>query len=202
MLLFSQTATFKNNLFKRIVMASTPDKEFSYELRIPKERVAVLIGKKGETKRGIEHETKTKLTINSQEGDIKIVGEDALLLYLCREIIRAIGRGFNPDIARQLLKSDYAIEFISITDFARNPNDLERLRGRVIGEGGKSRRTIEELSQVTICVYGKTIGIIGPADYIVDARKAVENLLTGSSHALVYKILEKKRRERRFSNSI
>jgi ribosomal RNA assembly protein len=202
MLLFSQTATFKNNLFKRIAMASTPDKEFSYELRIPKERVAVLIGKKGETKRGIEHETKTKLTINSQEGDIKIVGGDALLLYLCREIIRAIGRGFNPDVARQLLKSDYAIEFISITDFARNPNDLERLRGRVIGEGGKSRRTIEELAQVTICVYGKTVGIIGPADYIVDARKAIESLLTGSSHALVYKILEKKRRERRVKELI
>lgn len=178
-------------------MASTPQQEFSYELRIPKERVAVLIGKKGEVKRSIEHETKTKLTINSQEGEIRINGEDALLLYLAREIIRAIGRGFNPDVARQLLKQDYAIEVLSITDFARNLNDSERLRGRVIGEGGKSRRTIEELAQVNICVYGKTIGIIGQADYIVDARHAIENLLTGSSHAHVYKILEKVRRDRR-----
>lgn len=202
MLLCEPIATFKKPCFSFKAMASTPQKEFSYELRIPKERVAVLIGKKGETKRSIEHETKTKLTINSQEGEIRIVGEEALLLYLAREMIRAIGRGFNPDIARQLLKQDYAIEFISISDFARNPNDLERLRGRVIGEGGKSRRTIEELAQVNICVFGKTIGIIGPADYIADARKSIENLLTGSSHAHVYKILERKRRERRHKELI
>ncbi len=178
-------------------MASTPQEEFSYELRIPRERVAVLIGKKGETKRAIEHETKTKIQVNSEEGEIKITGKDALLLYLAREIIRAIGRGFNPEIAQQLLKQDYAFELIQITQYARNPNDYERLRGRVIGEGGKSRRTIEELTQTTICVFGKTIGIIGPADYISDARRAVESLLAGSPHAHVYKWLERRRKQRR-----
>ncbi len=178
-------------------MASTPTEEFTYELRIPRERVAVLIGKKGETKRAVEHETKTKIQVNSEEGIINLHGADALLLYLAREIIRAIGRGFNPDVALQLLKQDYAFEIIDITGYARNPNDYERLRGRVIGEGGKSRRTIEELTEVTVCVYGKTIGIIGTADYIQDARRAVESLLSGSPHAHVYRWLEKRRKERR-----
>lgn len=183
-------------------MASTPIEEFSYELRIPRERVAVLIGKKGETKRAIEHETKTKIIVNSEEGDIRIKGKDALPLYLAREIVRAIGRGFNPELALQLLKQDYAFEIITITEYARNPNDLERLRGRVIGEGGKSRRTIEDLTQTSICVFGKTVSIIGPADYMVDARRAVESLLSGSPHAHVYKWLEKRRRERRMSEVI
>ncbi len=178
-------------------MASTPQEEFVYDLRIPKERVAVLIGKKGETKRAIEHETKTKLQVNSEEGEIKITGKDALLLYLAREIIRAIGRGFNPEIARQLLKSDYAFEIISIQDYAKTQNDLERLRGRVIGEGGKSRRVIEELTKTTICVYGKTVGIIGSAETITDARRAVESLLSGSPHPHVYRWLERRKRERR-----
>jgi len=178
-------------------MASTPTEEFSYELRIPKERVAVLIGKKGEMKRAIEHDTKTKIQVNSEEGEIRLRGKDALLLYLAREIIRAIGRGFNPDIAKQLLKSDYAFELITISDYARTSRDLIRLRGRVIGEGGKSRRTIEELTETTICVFGKTAGIIGPGDQISDARRAIENLLSGSTHAHVYKWLEKRRRQKR-----
>jgi len=178
-------------------MASTSVKEFSYELRIPRERVAVLIGKKGETKRVIERETKTKIEVDSEDGTIELKGNDALLLYLCREIIRAIGRGFNPEIALQLLKQDCGFELIDISQYSRNPNDLERLRGRVIGEGGKSRRTIEELTQTTICVFGKTAGIIGPADYITDSRRAIESLLSGSPHAHVYRWLEKRRRERR-----
>jgi len=35
--------------------------EYSYELKIPKERVAVLIGKEGEVKRSIEDDTKTRI---------------------------------------------------------------------------------------------------------------------------------------------
>jgi len=178
-------------------LASTPQEEFSYELRIPRERVAVLIGKRGEIKRSLQKETKTKLVVNSQEGEVWITGRDALLLYLAREIIRAIGRGFNPDVARQLLKQDYSLEIISIAEHVRGTNDLKRLRGRVIGEGGKSRRTIEELTETSICVYGKTAGIIGPAENLPDAHKAIERLLTGSPHAHVYKWLERRRKERR-----
>lgn len=178
-------------------MTSTPTQEFSYELRIPKERVAVLIGKKGEMKRTIEHETKTKIQVSSEEGTVGLNGPDALYLYLAREIVRAIGRGFNPEVALLLLRQDYAFELISIQDYARTPNDLERLRGRVIGEGGKSRRIIEELTETNVCVFGKTIGIIGPADNIADARRAIETLLAGSPHAHVYRWLERRRKQRR-----
>ena len=40
------------------------EQEYQYELKIPKERIAVLIGKKGETKRVIERTTKTKLKVS------------------------------------------------------------------------------------------------------------------------------------------
>ncbi|MCX6708623.1 MAG: KH domain-containing protein [Candidatus Woesearchaeota archaeon] len=178
-------------------MTSTPKQEFSYELRIPKERVAVLIGKKGEIKRTIEHETKTKVQVNSEEGIVSLNGEDALLLYMAREIVRAIGRGFNPDIALLLLKQDYGFELIPIQDYVKTENDLERLKGRVIGEGGKSRKTIEELTQTNVCVFGKTAGIIGPAENINTARRAIESLLAGSPHAHVYRWLERQRTTKR-----
>ena len=44
--------------------------EYSYELKIPKDRVAVLIGMKGNVKKAIEEETKSKINVDSKEGDI------------------------------------------------------------------------------------------------------------------------------------
>lgn len=178
-------------------MTSQKTDEFAYELKIPRERVAVLIGVKGELKRQLERQTKTKIQIDSIEGDVTITGSDALLLYSCREIVRAIGRGFNPEIAQLLLKQDYGIEFINLNEYARTPNDLERLRGRVIGEGGKSRKTIEDLTFTNISVYGKTIGIVGPLERVPYARQAIEALLSGRKHGTVYKFLERKRKEMR-----
>ena len=170
--------------------------KFSYELKVPKERVAVLIGKSGEIKKQIESETHTFIQIDSKEGEVAILGEDALGLYSAKEIVRAISRGFNPDYALLLLKHDYAFEMFNITDYAgKQKNSMQRLKGRVIGKEGKARRIIEELSEVHICVYGKTIGIIGEIENVSIARRAIESLLTGSPHSNVYKWLEKRRKD-------
>ena len=170
--------------------------QFSYELKIPQERVAVLIGKGGEIKKNIETDTKTEVKVDSLEGDIFIYGEDALGLYTAREVIRAIGRGFNPEIAKLLLKQDYIFEYIGLNEFTgKSKNTLLRLKGRVIGKEGKSRRLIEELSEAYVSVYGKSVSIIGTAESASMAKRAVEALLQGSTHASVYKWLENKRRE-------
>ena len=168
---------------------------YFYEIKIPKERIAVLIGKDGKTKKQIEEQTKTKIKINSQEGDVSVSGEDAINLYTTRELIRAIGRGFNPEIAQLLLKSDYLFDIIRLNDIAKTKNDLVRLKGRVIGREGKCRRYIEELTDTHISVYGKTISIIGEAQNVSICRRAIESLLKGSSHGNVYKWLEKQRKE-------
>ena len=106
-----------------------------------------------------------------------------------------MGRGFNPEVALRLLKSDYAFELIQLADYARNKNDEKRLKGRVIGQEGKSRRLVEELTSTDVTVYGKTIGIIGEAYNVSIARRAVVSLLNGSTHAKVYKWLEQQRKK-------
>ena len=170
--------------------------EYSYELKVPKNRVAVIIGKEGSVKKDLEESTKTKLTIDSREGDVFVSGEDALGLYTAREIIKAIGRGFNPEIAKLLLKQDYVFEVVDLREFVgKSKEAMLRLKGRVIGKEGKSRRLIEELTETSISVFGKTIGIIGAPDSAANARQAVESLLRGSTHANVYKWLEKRRRD-------
>ncbi len=168
---------------------------YSHTIKIPKDRVAVLIGKKGEIKKQIETTSETKITVDSGEGDVIISGKDAIKLYAAREIVHAIARGFNPEIALLLMKHDYGFELINIMDYAKTKNDMIRLKGRIIGEDGKSRKTIEELTNTDICVYGKSIGIIGELEYMPIARKAVETLLRGSPHNNVYRWLEKRRKE-------
>lgn len=170
------------------------DTEYIYELKIPKERIAVLIGTGGDVKKQIEEATKTRLDINSTEGDIFIKGVDSILLYSAREIIKAIGRGFNPEIAMLLLKQEYSLEMINLRDFVPEQH-MMRLKGRVIGEDGKARRNIELLTETSISIYGKTIGIIGETANVTAARRAVESLIKGSNHATVYKWLEKNRRD-------
>ena len=177
--------------------------EFTYEIKIPKDRIAVLIGKSGETKKKIETETHIKLNINSKDGDVSISGEDALGLYTAREVVRAISRGFNPEYALQLLKSDYSFEVFNIIDYVgKNKNAILRLKGRIIGKEGKARRIIEELTEANLCVYGKTIGIIGEIENVSIARRAVQSLLSGAPHSNVYRWLEHRRKELKMKNML
>jgi ribosomal RNA assembly protein len=169
--------------------------EYIHEIKIPKARIAVLIGTKGETKNELEEYTRTSIDVDSKEGEVKISGTDPIKLYAVKEMILAISRGFNPDIAKLLLKADYVIEIVSLAEFSDKKNQLDRVRGRVIGKKGKSRATIENLTDTYVSVYGKTISIIGESHKVTLARKAVENLLKGSTHSAVYKWLEKNRQK-------
>jgi ribosomal RNA assembly protein len=169
--------------------------DYSYELKIPASRVAVLIGVKGSTKKKIEQDTGTLLSIDSKEGDVFLTGDDALGLYTAREIITAIGRGFNPEIALQLLKPDFSFEQIDLSGVAKTKNHMIRIKGRIIGMEGKSRQLIEELTESNISVFGKTVCIIGRTENAIMCRRAVEKLIRGSQHSGVYRMLERYRRD-------
>ncbi len=171
--------------------------DYIYEIKIPKERIPVVIGTKGSTKKHLEEEMNVKLKIDSHEGDITIIGKDPLKLYTAKEVIKAIGRGFSPENALDLLKQDYNLELIDIRDYAHTKNALIQKRGRVIGEKGRSRKTIEKLTDTKISVYGKTVGIIGRLEDTMTARRAVESLLGQAQHSTVYRMLERKRAEQK-----
>ncbi len=170
--------------------------EFSYELKVPKDRIAVLIGKGGDVKKKIEEGTHAHIFIDSKEGDIRISGDDSLGLFSAREIIKAIGRGFSPETALLILKSDYGFELLAISDYVgKSQRTAKRLKSRVIGTEGKTRKQIEDATETNISVYGKTVGIIGEAEHVMLARRAIESLLAGATHSSVYKWLEKKKKE-------
>ncbi len=173
---------------------------FEQVVRIPVERVGAVIGKEGGTKKFLESEMGVRLSIDSKEGIVTVRSESALKTdpFSATRVIEAIGRGFSPQRARRLLEEGTALEVIDLRDYAgRSPNSLARIRGRVIGLKGKSRRVIEELTACHLSVYGRTVAIIGEASEVQLASDAVKSLATGSQHKTVYNTLQKARSKRK-----
>lgn len=163
------------------------------ELRIPKSRIAVLIGVKGKTRYIIERKTKTKLKVSSKEGIVEIDGDDPFNVYNTEKIIKSIGRGFNPEVALMLVDEDNCFELIDMTMFSgKSKIKLSRMKSRLIGTNGKCRKTIEMICDVHICIYGKTVGIVGKIENVQIARIAVQDILNGAPHGPVYKTLEER----------
>lgn len=170
-----------------------------YYLRIPKERIGVLIGKNGEIKQNLEEITGISLEIDSELGDVTINdthAKEPVMGLKVRDIVKAIGRGFSPEHAFRLLDEDIYFESIDIRDYVgRNIKHVMRMRARVIGTRGKTRKIIEMLTGVDISIYGNTVSMIGNVVEIGIAKTAIDMLLSGSEHSTVYKFLERKRRE-------
>jgi ribosomal RNA assembly protein len=165
-------------------------------VKIPSERVPVIIGKNGEVKREIESRGKVKMKVDS-EGEVEIEGENSVDEWKTAEVVKAVGRGFSPDKAFRLFSDDFYLKIIDLKQIFGSDKEITRYKGRVIGHAGKAKRVIEATSGADLCVYGNTVGMIGRVDELGLAESAVNKLLEGASHAKVYAMLEKGRRRMR-----
>ena len=94
-------------------------------LKIPLDRVGVLIGQKGETKKFLEEKSGFKINIDSKLGEVTIddhEAEDPLMLIKIENIIKAIGRGFSPEKANRLMNDD--ADFFTFNLYFINPRDM------------------------------------------------------------------------------
>jgi ribosomal RNA assembly protein len=173
---------------------------FEQGVKVPLDRVAAVIGKKGETKKQLEEACHISLEIDSQSGDI-IVRSTSVEEgdpFRAINVVEAVGRGFSPQRALRLLDSETTLEVLDLRDFAgKSDNSLERIRGRIIGLNGKSRRVIEELTKCYVSVYGRTVSIIGEVTEAKLAMEAITMLASGSRHRSVYNMLQKARTKRK-----
>jgi ribosomal RNA assembly protein len=168
------------------------------EVKIAGNRVGVLIGKGGTTKKELEAKTKTSISIDSKEGLVKVESSEENTVSLLRavEIINAINRGFSPERAFEMIEDeDLLLDVIDLSGFAEGPRQLDRLRGRIIGKDGRAREQIEDLTEVEISVFGKTIALIGYPEQLKTARAAIDMLIEGVPHENVFAFLDKKKKE-------
>ena len=169
-------------------------------VKIPKERVGILVGPEGKTKKYIEDKLQVKLDIDKEGSVTVILSEnctDPSLLLRAKDTVTAIGRGFPPETAFRLIRNeDDIFDMIDLRlIFGRSDSDMKRIKGRIIGTEGKTRKLIEELTEADVVIYGHTIGIIGSFEEADAARNALQMIIDGCEHHTMYNYLQKKRTE-------
>jgi len=162
-------------------------------LKIPSARVPALLGESGETKDYLEMRMKVLLNVDS-DGSVEITGE-SIDEFIAKDIVKAIGRGFDPAIALKLLSDEYGFKLIDLRDYADSPKAQHRILGRIIGEKGRTKEIINEEISAYLAIHGHTVGIISKLDTLDYALTAVFKLIEGANHATVYGYLEKCRRK-------
>jgi ribosomal RNA assembly protein len=161
-------------------------------IKVTIKRIPVLIGHNGITKRHIEKATHTRLDIDSHTGEIVIVGGNNYYdVYNAKKVVSAISRGFSPEVAFKILKDDYTIEVITLSDLAgKNESRLEQIKGRIIGREGSIKNMIERQFNCNISIFGKTVSIIAKAEDMAEVQKVVEAIIGGCKHTTVFKMLK------------
>ncbi len=96
-----------------------------------------------------------------------------------------------------------SLHLIDLREFGgKSPDQIERIKGRIIGENGTARLNMENLTGATISVYGRTVGIIGEPNQLRLAVDAISSLSSGSMHGPVYSKLEAARRREKAEKAL
>jgi ribosomal RNA assembly protein len=169
-------------------------------VKVPDDRIAILIGPNGSVKKEIEAKCNVTLRIEGKTGEVQITPKSSMgfddRALSAIEIIDAISHGFSPANAFRLLNDEISLLITDLYDsVGKSRNTISRFRGRIIGSDGKSRKTIEELTGSLISVYGHTVSFLGMYDETILANDAVLLLLKGRSHKFVYQMLQNAKRK-------
>jgi len=119
--------------------------------------------------------------------------------YLCLEVLEAVNLGFSVDHALELKREGMMLQTVHIKGLTKR-NDLERVRGRIIGKGGRTLKTLQKLTQCDLSINDNEIGIIGNAEEIEDAIQSITSLVQGSKQGNVYGRLERQRKKKRLDD--
>ncbi|MBA88904.1 MAG: RNA-processing protein [Euryarchaeota archaeon] len=172
--------------------------------RVPKDRIAVLIGAKGATRKELERAAGCKhIQIDSVTGEIDVTwpepGEfDPVKALKLPDVIKAVGRGMAPNRAIQLLQDDWFFEIVDLREHVgKKSSQQRRIRARIIGSEGKIRKMIEQHTGAEISIYKSTVVLVGDGEGLSSARQAIEMLARGSEHGTVMKFLERERKRSR-----
>ncbi len=175
------------------------DNPISFQsIKVPLERIGVLVGKEGAVKLEIEKRCSVKLDIDGESGDARIsFGADSISegqAFKAQEVVSAIARGFSPGRAFALLDENKSLSVIDLREYAgKSENSLARIKSRLIGSDGKARKLIEQLSGTEVSIFGHTASIIGESPKSKVAEEAIIKLASGGTHKAAYQMLQKYR---------
>ena len=119
-----------------------------------------------------------------------------------KEIIEEFGKTKNDSGATEVQIALLTQRIRDLTDHVKSDKDLSRIKGRIIGGKGKTRKIIEETSNVSLSIYRSYISLIGTYDDIIMAGEALSLLIKGAPHKTVYNRLYNERTKRKMEKRV
>ncbi len=158
---------------------------------IPRQRAALL-----DKKKVSELEAALKCRIEVEDGNDVLIDGDGYWEYVARNVLMAYGRGFSIAEAMRLLAESYFFKYLNLKDALSNDKQIRRIKARIIGSNGKTKKRIEEFSGAALSVYGNGVGVIGTEDEIEVAMAALRILVGGGMHSNAYRAMELEKKKK------
>jgi ribosomal RNA assembly protein len=109
--------------------------------------------------------------------------------YISEKVLEAIDFGFPIGAALMIEEEDFVLEIFSIKDYTKKKS-YERIRGRIIGKNGRTKKTIMALTDCFIELKDNRVGILGYSENVSNARQAIISIIQGAKQSNVYAYLE------------
>ncbi len=113
-----------------------------------------------------------------------------------RDFVLALDNCVEEDVALDVLRKDFMVYLIDLRNIFQDKEDIKRILGRIIGENGKIKTKIMEITECHITITDSKILLLGSYEDIEYARHAIQIIVDGSPHTRLFKYLEKVRREK------
>ncbi len=108
-------------------------------ITIPSEDLSKII----KSKKKLERVLNVEIIIKCNEISIEGKPENE---YLAEKVLDAINLGFPLSVALLIKKRDFLLEILNIKDYTHR-KDLETIRARIIGAGGRTLKTLNNLTE-------------------------------------------------------
>jgi ribosomal RNA assembly protein len=147
------------------------------------EKIARII----KNKKKLEKLLEIKITNRGKEVTIAGNPEEE---YDAIQVIDALNQGFPYTEAISIKTEDKILKIVNIKDHTKKSN-LERIRGRIIGKGGKALKTLSNLTDSAMELKENHVSIIAEPENMERAVEALIAIIKGAKHGATYKELEK-----------
>jgi ribosomal RNA assembly protein len=164
-------------------------------VKVPDDRLNLF--KTGNAKDTIENQTNAKISIDENAKTVSVHHKDSVKELDAKRVVDAVANGFGTEKALKLSRDPTShFSTINIQNMTRNKKEFKRQKGRIIGENGKTKEIISELTGVMIVIYREKVSVIGSDRDVRKAREAIISLIRGKPHQEVYRSLEKYKKNR------
>ncbi|PJE81589.1 hypothetical protein COU58_01435 [Candidatus Pacearchaeota archaeon CG10_big_fil_rev_8_21_14_0_10_32_42] len=143
-------------------------------------------------KKKLEKILKVKITNSGKEVTFEGTPEGE---YEAEKVLDALNLGFSFSDAISIKEKEFEFDKINIREFVRRGNNMEKIRGRIIGRNGKVLSALSQLTKCSIELKNNEVGIIGNPEDIKSAIDSLIHIIQGGKHSNVYKGLEKRKGE-------